>query len=363
MKIERRDAEGKPVERDLDVTPEQLLLYSNGLPVQHAFPNLIPEEREFVLSGPNDVHRLFNSKDDRFYMAGFGRPVGEQYEPYWYPEDLAREVRTADDQGNDSAGRINPRFLSRTKTEYSRVPLKAFGERAGMSNMLDSLINYLPDGVIIAGGFVQQVVLDCLATSRPVLTSDAKYWDQQPHDKVEVKSRTQHERKDIDLFFTSEAAFRETVELLQDPPDEEDAWMWQKYKIDPEHAEALKNSQSGQMRFVDYHSQNEKPDLQLIKLAWYTDAAHVIDTFDFTVVQWAIQDGELIFNPLATFDLARQRLILHRMQFPASTMRRVLKYASKGYYACPGALAEIARAIGQAIAEGVDDGSEFVYLD
>ena len=102
--------------------------------------------------------------------------------------------------------------------------------------------------------------------------------------------------------------------------------------------------------------------IQLLKLHWYTSAEHVIDSFDFTVAQFAIEvdTGDLVANPISFLDLARKRLVLHRMQWPSSTLRRMVKYSKKGYYACPGALAEISKQV----AEHIDDDDEqFVYVD
>lgn len=36
---------------DLPITPEQWEAYSNGMKIQNAFPQLSPEEREFILTG------------------------------------------------------------------------------------------------------------------------------------------------------------------------------------------------------------------------------------------------------------------------------------------------------------------------
>ncbi len=277
----------------------------------------------------------------------------ELYRPYW-----------SDNGSQDPDARKNPRFLERTKARYARVPLDQFSLRAGASVMVNSLVKYLPEGVVIAGGFVQQVVQDCLLTPAPFITEEGDYWNQEQGDAVAELVRGHRAQKDIDLFFTSEKAFRDTLELLQNPDyTDKEAWMWQRYEIDDEHAKALEEGGSHDMRFVNFLSDNRKPDMQLIKLVWYQDAEHVIDTFDFTCVQFAIEGKDLVMNPLSVFDLDRKRLVLHRMQYPGSTLRRLLKYSQKGFYACPGALADIARQTHEAIQAGVDDGEGFVYLD
>jgi hypothetical protein len=96
-------------------------------------------------------------------------------------------------------------------------------------------------------------------------------------------------------------------------------------------------------------------------MVWYDNAEHVIDSFDFTVIQFAFTNKEFVFNGMSFMDLARKRLVLHRMQFPASTMRRLIKYTQKGYYACPGSLVTICQAIQDY--KGESDIFNVVYVD
>src|SRR4051812_28455734 len=78
-------------------------------------------------------------------------------------------------------------FMTRTSAQYSSAPLSILKDRGIESRLLDNLVEHLPDGAIIAGGFVTSVIMG------------------------EDKS------KDIDVFFTSEAAFRATIaKLTQD---------------------------------------------------------------------------------------------------------------------------------------------------
>lgn len=368
-------------ERVLDVSPEELAAFEAGVPIGYAMPRIHGEDAEFVMTGRFEYevevpcstrHRLGGKmKVKEGLPAPALRDLGVQYHPYWFDPKIVelikkldpnRKARLPGPDGDVQPLRENPRFLQRTDRKYGRVPLTDFAGRAGMSIMLESLTAFLPEGAVIAGGFMQQVVQDCLATTEPVLIQEESYWAQTERDKIEKKARDHRDQKDIDIFFTSERAFRETIELLVDPPSDKEAWMWQGYELVGGLDESLKQG-GDDLRHVTFESGNGRPDLQLIKLAWYEDAEHVIDTFDFTCVQFATDGKDLIMNPLGVFDLARKRLVLHRMQFPASTLRRLLKYSQKGFYACPGALAKIAEEVGKAYAEGVKDGEEFVYLD
>lgn len=219
-------------------------------------------------------------------------------------------------------------FLTRTDTQYIQTSCKYLIDRGIENRLLDNLLEYLPDGAIIAGGFALSI-----------LNEDKN-------------------AKDIDIFFTSEDALKKTLELFLNPP--EDAWAYKGYKfeISGSAEEILKKHKGSRYISGTYES---RPHIQLLKMVYYTDAKHVIDTFDFTVSQFAFTNNSFVFNGLSTLDVARKRLVLHRMQFPASTLRRLVKYTQKGYYACPGSLVTICEAI--KTFNGEPDINEIVYVD
>lgn len=230
-------------------------------------------------------------------------------------------------------------FLTRTPTSYARDGYSSILKDRGIENrLLDSLVAGLPEGAIIAGGFMTGVLLE------------------------------EKTAKDIDIFFTSAAAFAATVNLLLNPPkangdDDEDGemWAWSGYELKGGE-DALKAVNS--CRFLTFvHTKGKRPDIQLLRMVWYEDAAHVIDSFDLTIAQFAIEkEGVVTYRPSAFMDLSRKRLISHRIQFPASTLRRLIKYAHKGFYACPGSLATICEQI-QGF-QGTDpDVNKVVYVD
>ena len=51
---------------DLDITKEQMINYEKGMLIQHAFPNLTPEEREFFMTGATkeEWDELFGGMDE-----------------------------------------------------------------------------------------------------------------------------------------------------------------------------------------------------------------------------------------------------------------------------------------------------------
>ena len=224
-----------------------------------------------------------------------------------------------------------PKFIERTDTEYASLsdPVQVLADRGIKNRLLENLLEYLPDGVIISGGFMMMVMMN------------------------------EKKAKDIDLFFMNEKAFLDTMDLLKNPP--KDAWSWSGYKMESQVDENDKVGIS-RCRFLKY-TQDDRLPIQLVKLVWYEDASHVIDTFDFTVTQFSVDNKKLYMNPLAIWDLSNKKLVLHRMQFAASTIRRIIKYTSKGFYACPGSLATIATAIRDSKNSVIGDEKDFVYID
>lgn len=82
-------------------------------------------------------------------------------------------------------------------------------------------------------------------------------------------------------------------------------------------------------------------DVQCIRFAFYQNAAAVIDSFDFTICMFAYDSKTLTVGDHSLWDLGRKRLAIHKITFPISTMRRLLKYGRQGFTACKGCLAQI----------------------
>ena len=220
-------------------------------------------------------------------------------------------------------------FLERTSTVYCTVPLVEFEQRNLVSNRLfENICENLPEGVILGAGFLLSVVQE---------------------DK---------HAKDIDFFFLSDVALQNMMKLMESPGD---VWAFQDYEMVTELSETNDGSS---LRYIQYkHKKGKRPDIQLIKLVYYDSPEAIIDSFDFTCVQFACDGRNVIFNPLSIMDVSKKRLVLHRMQFPSSTMRRMIKYAQKGYYVCPGALTKIAQEIQVALNKHPELLEGFVYLD
>ncbi len=223
-------------------------------------------------------------------------------------------------------------FLTRTTTTYAKSPLSILADRGIENRFMQNLLAHLPDGAMIGGGFVTNAITE------------------------------EDNATDIDFFFTSHAAFLATVRLIQNKqsdhitPITNPPWAYDGYTL----KEPIDPNTTSELRFITF-VHPKRPALQLLRMVWYDSPEHVIDSFDFTVVQFVADSKSLYYNPVAFIDLSRKRLVLHRVQFASSTLRRLIKYASKGFYACPGSLAHIAEEIQKF--NGPMDANKVVYVD
>lgn len=113
--------------------------------------------------------------------------------------------------------------------------------------------------------------------------------------------------------------------------------------------EAMRASGSELKRSTKHHAHyrksivDETRDVQAIHFKFYTSAFDVIDSFDYTITQFAFDGTNLITTAEALFDLGRKRLAIHKVTYPVATMRRLLKYGKQGFTACQGTMAELLR--------------------
>lgn len=84
-------------------------------------------------------------------------------------------------------------------------------------------------------------------------------------------------------------------------------------------------------------------EIQAIRFRYYESAEAVIDSFDYTITQFALEGGTLVTTPFALWDLGRKRLAIHKVTYPVATMRRMLKYTRQGFTACAGCMATLLR--------------------
>jgi len=81
--------------------------------------------------------------------------------------------------------------------------------------------------------------------------------------------------------------------------------------------------------------------LQAIHIAYYSTPQAVIDSFDYTICQLVTDGHRLETGEFTLWDLARKRLVLHKMEHAVATMRRMIKYTKQGFYACSGTMGDL----------------------
>jgi hypothetical protein len=125
---------------------------------------------------------------------------------------------------------------------------------------------------------------------------------------------------DIDLFFTNEKDHNAYKNILRDRQD---------FKLisEKDHVDTFEWTYAG-----------TKYEVQLIKIRFYPNAAALLDSFDFTIAQFAMDpNGPRFFcGDLSLYDLGRKRIVLNNLNYPLSSLRRLIKYTKQGYYACNG---------------------------
>lgn len=157
-------------------------------------------------------------------------------------------------------------FLTRSNKQYIKESLNFFSDRGIENRLLSNLIEYLPDGAIIAGGFILSVINEDKNAS------------------------------DIDFFFTSEEAFRKTLDLFlnRSNTDKKESWAYDGYSL-KEGTDLEKSISNHSVRSITL-VHPIRPAIQLIKMVWYDSPEHVIDTFDFTVSQVAVDNKGFYFG-------------------------------------------------------------------
>lgn len=98
--------------------------------------------------------------------------------------------------------------------------------------------------------------------------------------------------------------------------------------------------------------------VQVIGFRWFQTIEEVIDSFDFTVSQFGLKDGKIVATEQALVDAMAMRLVVHKVTYPVSTLRRLNKYIQKGFVACNGTYKQLVE--GCRLAEEVNLNVEYV---
>lgn len=225
----------------------------------------------------------------------------------------------------------HPFAFKRTSTNYIRVPIADLEKRMRFPEWLKDMAQKIDTcgKAWIAGGFLSNL--------------------------FDEKSPA-----DIDIFFGDDDSFYNVIELIENGDFGE-------YEISggDENGDKIENlAENEAVRYIDfiYIGQEDRPKIQLIKTRIYETPEEVIDSFDFTVTQFALCGQSIVCNPVSLMDMPRKRIVPHQITFPSSSLRRMIKYTKKGFFACPGALEELATQVGLAMVDNPSS-KEVHYID
>ncbi len=105
--------------------------------------------------------------------------------------------------------------------------------------------------------------------------------------------------------------------------------------------------------------------VQVIRKHKFDSMQATIDAFDFTCISAAYDGDRFCCHNRFHEDAAKSALVINRLKFPLSTMKRALRYAGNGYSLCPVELGKICRAINELEVDWDSEevGEEFYGLD
>ena len=153
---------------------------------------------------------------------------------------------------------------------------------------------------------------------------------------------------DIDIFFKD----RETVDIFLE-----------KFKDNSEIKEKFV-CPAGQL-YTFKNAGGLGVDIQLICHRFYEDYNVLLDSFDFTICQYCLCfiDGavNILTYLLAIRSLYTKELMLHKLTYPSSTLKRITKYVNRGYIARPSLYNQIVELIRNNSEDIVDD--NLIYID
>lgn len=76
----------------------------------------------------------------------------------------------------------------------------------------------------------------------------------------------------------------------------------------------------------------EKWKVQLISVEFYPSLIELVDSFDFTCTMFGTDGVDYVEGETSLEDATAKHLVWNRVTYPSSSLRRMMKYARKGYW-------------------------------
>lgn len=189
-----------------------------------------------------------------------------------------------------------PELFERSTVQYQKMPLESFVTKGFSNEYIEAVLETFPEGTFIAGGYLTSLI-----------------------------SGANDPKSDIDIFFKNEESFRQAYVCLtansNSLPEVLRGYRAQR---------TIENALTPNVMFINFVAKG-KPNIQLIKTRWFSTPEEIIDGFDFTITQFAIDEDNFYFNPESLLDIINKKLTLHKLTFPEKALARIAKYTKKGY--------------------------------
>lgn len=264
---------GKINSLELNISQEQLDQWQyQGVLIQDAFPHLNHDEREFIKSG------MFFGEWDKLFN-------GEKSEPKIEiiledPIQVTGEREAAD---NEWVEEFTPK-KDKVEKVYSPPSSKIYFT-SNISyhkfHKVRPVYKYLNSNIYLAGGSLR-TVLKCAA----------------------------EDVNDFDLFFKN----LDEVQPLYD-------------RLLKDGFELVYSCPDGYL----YSFKRGKHKIQLICEVEYSSPHELLNSFDMSACYFCWHEGTLYFTREAVRSVFTKKLRINNVTFPVATLKRLVKYASKGY--------------------------------
>lgn len=277
---------------DLPIKEEDYRRWQNGDLAQDCFPYLSADEREFLISGI-PVGEFDDCVGPFEGVKGVDMvfPISQKLEG-----ELARleeEIKTleetdAEKQERIESGNLDSSFpkIDKPIRDSSPVSKKIYSSinfRPERLRQLRPILNLIKDWpeIILAGGAIRTILTCC-------------------HEEV----------SDYDLFFKTFSVVPDFRKLLKE-------FGYKETYACPEE------------KLFTYKKNNQK--IQLICETEYNSPQSLIESFDVTACVGAYHQGAVYFSRPFIRAVKTKRLRINNVTFPVATIKRLTKYANKGY--------------------------------
>jgi hypothetical protein len=127
-------------------------------------------------------------------------------------------------------------------------------------------------------------------------------------------------------------------------------------EMEYEKAKAYFNAKKAEIKWESENGMKviyENKTIDLVK-KFFATPQDTIDAFDFTVSMFAIDFEKVYHGETSFIDLSKRQLMINKITYPASTLRRAFRYYKKGFVMCKGEMKRLIESIQEMAKENTD---------